>query len=76
MSPYGTMLQGARMFAILREPKTFNNCLGSERGFWQRQTRWSMAVPKRRFFGILIFPNQFDICIIGYAKMNVIDKVT
>jgi hypothetical protein len=27
-------------------PKTFNNCLGFERGLWQRKSGWFAAVPK------------------------------
>ena len=41
----------ALMFAVTVAPKTFNNCLGLERGLWQHQTRYFADVPKRRVFG-------------------------
>ena len=53
-SPNGPMLRDVRMCAITREPKTFNNCLGFERGLWQHQTRCFAAVPKRRVFGAIL----------------------
>jgi hypothetical protein len=51
MSP---MLQCVRMAAITREAKPFNNCLGFERGLWQRRTGTFQEVPKRRVFGTCV----------------------
>lgn len=39
------------MSAITREPKTFNNCLGFERGLRLHQNRCFADVPKRRVCG-------------------------
>jgi hypothetical protein len=38
------------MSVITREPKTFNNCLGFERGLWQHQMTYFAGVPKMRVF--------------------------
>jgi hypothetical protein len=43
------------MFAVTVAPKTFNNCLGLERGLWQHQTRYFADVPKRSVFGVRTF---------------------
>ncbi|MFT6298069.1 MAG: hypothetical protein ACJAWC_001423 [Yoonia sp.] len=44
------MLRGTRMSAITREPQTFNNRLGFERGLWQHQLWWFAYVPKNEGF--------------------------
>jgi hypothetical protein len=44
------MLRDAWTSAIAVDAKTFNNCLGFERGMWQHQTRWFADVPQRSVF--------------------------
>ncbi|MFX0543906.1 hypothetical protein ACEWPM_019765, partial [Roseovarius sp. S4756] len=51
-SPLYHMLHDALMSAIVREPKTFNNRSGSERGLWQREARRDGCVPKTSVCGI------------------------
>ncbi|NOX74443.1 MAG: hypothetical protein GXP03_12785 [Alphaproteobacteria bacterium] len=45
------MLHDAWMSAITGEPKTFNNCLSFEQGFWQPEIGRFSAAPIRRVFG-------------------------
>jgi len=45
------MLHDARMSAIVREPKTFNNRSGSEWSSWQRKSRRDGFVPKTSDIG-------------------------
>lgn len=47
----GRVLHDARMPAVVREPKTFNNLSGFERGLWQRRLRRNGYVPKTSVFG-------------------------
>jgi hypothetical protein len=39
------------MIINMTPPKTFNNWLGFERGFWRRQSVQGAYVPKTRVFG-------------------------
>lgn len=51
------MLRVARMSEITREPKTFNNRLGFERGFLQHRTGCFARVPKASGFGTTAIEN-------------------
>jgi hypothetical protein len=42
------------MSATACGPKTFNNCLSFERGFWQSKIGRFSVVPKRRVFGTVL----------------------
>lgn len=65
-SPKWRMLHRPRVSAIISKPKTFINCLGFERGLWQRYKRRFAQVPKTRVFGAAPPPPlfyMFPICI-------------
>jgi hypothetical protein len=46
--PDRPMLHDARMSAIMRELKPFNNFMGFERGLWQDHTKYFVGLPKTR----------------------------
>ncbi len=45
------MPRDAQMATVLAEAKTFNYPMGFERGLWQRESGWSLQVPKGSVFG-------------------------
>jgi hypothetical protein len=45
------MLHDAQMSSIVEMPKTFQNYIGFERGFWQLKIGRFSTVPKTRVFG-------------------------
>jgi hypothetical protein len=78
LNPPRPVLRGPWMSAVARQPKTFNNCLSFERGFWQMEIGHFSAVPKRSVFGMdlnnccaeMIFERYQPIGYVVFCEAN------